>query len=362
MWWKTTLSLFLLAASAAASAETQSPAAAQATDLVADQQAFCDYVNEQASAQADLLRTPSAVAGVTQPNTGLPMQLVWGLSSSLSDIRKAGLTMDAAQKNCVLYSATTDAQQNIQYALPALEKKALENRVQLIEQASDKLDSLMADTSKMVAAQDATKPMLFSLQTTKIKLDADLADTQSKIAAIYTPDLVDAPVKQLVAEKQARESDEQNAIDKLTRQSNWDVSLSVGAHQQINPLMDNSGPYGAVTVSYNLGSHAINKHLDKAATAYTAWKTVQQGDVARNAQILKKQATEASAAQTARLKALQDQQKLLQNNLQLVTVADTSAALDFRNQLTSALLLLGVEIGDAGFRVDQLQAFLSNNF
>ena len=352
--------MVLLAGSAAASAQTQSPA--PAADLESDQQAFCNYLTEQASAQADLLRTPSALAGVTQPNTGQPMQLVWGLSSSLSDIRKAGLTMDAAQKNCALYSATTDAQQNIQYALPALEKKALENRVQLIEQASDKLDSLIADTGKMVAAQDATKPMLFSLQTTKIKLDADLADTQSKIATLYTPDLVDAPVKRLVAEKQARESDEQKAINKLTRQNNWDVSLSVGAHQQINPLVNSSGPYGSVTVSYNLGSHAINKHLDKAAAAYTAWKTVQQGDIARNAEILKKQAADAGAAQAARLKALQDQQNALQNNLQLVTVADTSAALDFRNQLTSALLLLGVEIGDAGFRVEQLQAFLSNNF
>ena len=353
--------VLLAAASAGASAQTAS-SEATSVDLQTDQQAFCDYVTEQASAQRDLLLTPSAVAGITQPNTGLPTQLVWGLSSSLSDIRKGGLTMDAARKNCDLYSATTAAQQNIQYAMPTLEKKALENRLSLIQQASTRLDALISDTGKMVAAQDATKPMLLSLQTTKIKLDADEADTQSKIAALYTPDLVDAPLKQLVADKQAREADEQNAVDKLARQNNWDVALSVGAHQQINPLVDNSGPYGAVTISYNLGSHAINKHLDKAATAYTAWKKVQQNDVAQNAENLKKQAAQASAAQAARLKALQDQQKTLENNLQLVTVADTSAALDFRNQLTSALLLLGIEIGDAGFRVDELQAFLANNF
>jgi hypothetical protein len=204
--------------------------------------------------------------------------------------------------------------------------------------------------------------MLFSLQTTKIKLDADEADTQSKIAALYTPDLVDAPLKSLVAQKQAREADEQDAIDKLTRQSNWDIALSIGAHQQIDPLVDNSGPYGAVTLSYNLASHAINKHLDKAANAYTTWKKVQQGDVARNAEILKKQAAEASSAQTSRLKALQDQQKIVESKLQLVAAADTTAAIDFRNQLTSTLLLLGIEVGDAGFRVDELQTFLSSNF
>lgn len=350
----------LLTGSAAVSAQTASDA--PAANLQADQQAYCDYVTEQASAQRDLLLTPSAIAGVTQPNTGLPTQLVWGLTSSLSDVRKAGLTMDTARKNCDLYAATTAAQQSIQYSLPSLEKKALQHRLELIQQASGRLDALIVDANKMVQAQDLTRPMLFSLETTKIKLDADQADTQSKIAALYTPDLVDTPLKELVAEKQAGEVAEQNAVDKLNRQNNWDISLSIGAHQQINPLVDSSAPYGAVTISYNLGSHSINKHLDRTAQAYATWKTVQEGDVARNAQIVKTQAMQAEAAQAARLKSLEDQQKMVENNLQLVADPGTTAAIDFRNQLTSALLLLGIEVGDAGFRVDQLQAFLNDNF
>src|ERR1700730_4967551 len=70
-----------------------------------DQQAYCKYVTQQAAAQRDLLRTPDAVAGFTQPNTGLPTQAVWGLTGSLSNVRKAGLTMDAARKDCELYTA-----------------------------------------------------------------------------------------------------------------------------------------------------------------------------------------------------------------------------------------------------------------
>jgi hypothetical protein len=42
----------------------------------------------------------------------------------------------------------------------------------------------MEETSKMVEAQNATRLMLFSLQTTKIKLDADRADAQSRITAL----------------------------------------------------------------------------------------------------------------------------------------------------------------------------------
>jgi hypothetical protein len=327
-----------------------------------DQQAFCKYVGQQAAAERDLLLTPNALAGATQPNTGLPMQLVWGISGSLSNVRKAGLTMDAARKNCELYSASTSAQQAIQYALPGLEKQALQHRLGLIQKASEGLEALLAATGKLLDAHNVTRPMAFALQTTKIKLEADRADTQSKIVAIYMLPLSDRPLKELVAEKQSSEVNERNALAKLNRQNNWDVALSVGAHQQINPLIGNQGAYGEVTVSYNLASRAINKHLDQAADAYSDWKKVQEGDVIRNSEVLKQQVMNGISVQDSRLKALQEEQRQIESNLQLIGEAETTAALDFRNQLITAQLLLEIEMGDASFRIDRLKEFLGTNF
>src|ERR1700758_403039 len=130
-----------------------------------DQQAYCAYVMEQAQAQRNLLRSPTATAGFTQPETGLPMQLVGGATRGLSDVRKAELTMDEARKTCELYKAATGAQQEIQYALPELEKEALLNRLTLIERASKSLDALIEQTSKRLEVQNATRLMLFTLQT-----------------------------------------------------------------------------------------------------------------------------------------------------------------------------------------------------
>jgi hypothetical protein len=327
-----------------------------------DQQAFCKYVGQQAAAERDLLLTPNALAGATQPNTGLPMQLVWGISGSLSNVRKAGLTMDAARKNCELYSASTSAQQAIQYALPGLEKQALQHRLGLIQKASEGLEALLAATGKLLDALNVTRPMAFALQTTKIKLEADRADTQSKIVAIYMLPLSDRPLKELVAEKQSSEVNERNALAKLNRQNNWDVALSVGAHQQINPLIGNQGAYGEVTVSYNIASRAINKHLDQAADAYSDWKKVQEGDVIRNSEVLKQQVMNGISVQDSRLKALQEEQRQIESNLQLIGEAETTAALDFRNQLITAQLLLEIEMGDASFRIDRLKEFLGTNF
>jgi hypothetical protein len=330
-------------------------------DLQADQQAYCNYVSQQAMAQRDLLRTPSAVAGVTQPNEALPMQVVWGVTTSVSDMIKANLTMNVARKNCDLYAANTSAQQMIQYALPNLEKQALQHRLELIRQASENLDALTSKMTKMLEVQNVTRPMLFSLQTTRIKLAADQADTQSKIAALYVPELNPMPLKDLVMQKQASDAAEQEAQDKLSRQSDWDVSLSFGARQQINPF-DSRGLYGAVTVSYNLGSHSINKHLDQAASAYQTWKKVQQGDINSGAAVLKRQLAEEIQTQENRLKSLQDEEKQIQGNLQLVSNVETTAALDFQNQLAGTRLLLDIETGDAGFRLDQMREFVERNY
>jgi len=328
----------------------------------ADPQAYCAYVTEQAQAQRDTLRTPSALAGFTQPETGLPTQIVGGATLGLSNLRKAGLTIDAARKNCELYKATTTAEQNIQYALPSLEKDALSNRLILIEQAGKSLDVLMEKTSKMVEAQNATRLMLFSLQTTKIKLDADRADTQSKITVLYVPPLSEKPLKQLVAEKQSGEADEQKALDKLNRQNNWDVALSVGVHQQVNPVAYNAQPYGAVTVTYNLGSRAINKHLDRSAEAYDEWKKVEEGDVVRLMEILRQQLADGISVQEAKLRSLQEESSQINKSLELVANPDTSAAVDFQNQLMTAQLVLQIEIGDATFRIALLRDFLARNY
>jgi hypothetical protein len=334
---------------------------AWAEDLT-DQLAYCSYVMEQAQAQRDLLRTPIASGGFTQPETGLPLQLVGGASLGLSDFRKAGLTMAVARRNCELYKATTAAQQDVQYALSSLEREALNHRLALIEQAAKSLDELMATTSKMVEAQTATRLMLFSLQTTKIKLEADRADTQSKIAAIYIPPLSDKPLKELVSEKQNGEASQQKALDRLNRQNNWDVALSVGVHQQVNPVAYGAQPYGAVSVNYNLASRAIDKHLDRAADSYGEWKKLQEGDVVRNMEVLRQQLLDSVVVQEAKLKSLQAESGQIHKNLQSVANPDTSAALDFRNQLSAAQLLLQIETGDASFRASRLREYLEKNY
>jgi hypothetical protein len=207
-----------------------------------------------------------------------------------------------------------------------------------------------------------TRPMLLSLLSTRIKLDSDRADTQSKIAALYVPQLSDKPLKLQVATKQSSDVAEQGSLARLTRQNNWDVALTVGAHQQLNPIANSPEPYGEVSVTYNLGSRAIDKHLDRSVDAYAGWKKVQENDVERGMEVLRDQVQQTITAQQNRINSLQQETEEIEKNLKLVSDANTSTALDFRNQLTSTQLLLGIETGDATYRRERLKGFLSKNF
>jgi hypothetical protein len=336
------------------------PAAAQ--NLEADQKAYCVYLTEQAKAQSDFLRSPNAVGGFTQPETGLPTQLVVGSQLSLSNLKKAGITLDAARKNCELYKASTNVLLTLQYALPAVEKDALTHRLLLIDEASRSLDALIDKTRQMVEAQNMTRPMLVSLLSNRIKLDADRAETQSKIAALYVPQLSNQPLKLQVAAKQSSDQAAQSSWDRLTRQNNWDVALTVGAHQQLNPVTNGLGPYGEVSVTYNLASHVIDRHLDRSVDAYASWRKVQENDVERGLEVLRDQVQQTITVQRNRIESLQHETAEIEKNLKLVSDADTSAALDFRNQLISTQLLLGIETRDASYRLDRLQDFVSKNF
>jgi hypothetical protein len=335
---------------------------AAAQDIQADQQAYCAYLTEQAKAQSVFLRSPDAQAGFTQPNTGLPTQLVAGGQLSLSNLKKAGITLDAARKNCELYKTSTSVQMTLQYAIQALEKEALTHRLELIGEASKTLDALIAEATKMVEAQNMTRPMLLSLVSNRIKLESDRADTQSRVAALYVPQLAALPLKQQVAAKQVSDVEEQKSLARLTRQNNWDVSLVVGTHQQINPVANGLEPYGEVSLTYNLGSRSIDRHLDRSVEAYSNWKKVQEGDVVRGAEVLRNQLEQSIAVQKERLSALQREKQEIEKSLQLVGDAQTSAALDFRNQLSATQLLLGVEAGEASYRLDRLQDFIGKNF
>jgi hypothetical protein len=318
----------------------------------------------QAMAQRTLLRAPEALAGIAQPNTGTAPQVYWGISSSFANYSKAKLTLEAARQNCDSYRATTEAFLRIQYALPKLEQAALRHRSELLQHAIEQLDLLIARNLRVLEAQNLTRPMLYSVQSSRARLVADRMNTEMKLALLYVPDVPNnVSLKQLISEKQIREAEAQKSLALLDRQTIWDVRVTAGGRKRVSPLFrDSLEPYGEIAFNYNFGSRGNHGHLEKSAAAFVSWKNMQDGEVAQNAQILERRILQIISVEQAELDTLREQEKEIKINLHRLVGVDTASALSFGTQLDADQLVLLVEIRDVAFRLQELQDFLQSNF
>lgn len=336
-----------------------------------DKRQYCAFVLEQAKADSLRLKTPSAVAGVTQPSSGTKPQAYGGVGGSLSDLRKSGQISAAARADCELYKATIDAQQKVQYAWAAFESEALQNRINAIDSAIRQIDILIAESKKAVDTQNATRMSLYTLEAARQRLVQDRGTAMSTLAASYVPeDLPQGPIMSLVNQKQAAEVSDKSAQTKVLKQDTWDVKWEAGYHRQVqaqavnsgSPIAYPNGAYGDVQVNYNLARGRVNKHLNAAASHYAEWKAAQESDVVQSAVVIRQQMAKAIGVEDARLMSLRTQDGAIEAQKMVVKDGDTPNARAFYNQLASDELLLRVEIKDAEYRETRLKQLVDYDF
>lgn len=331
-----------------------------------ESQAYCIYVQEQAQAEAVRLRTPASTTGITQepiPN-GTPQKFS-GITNSFSDDLKSMSVTRAAAADCKLYGATVAVQQRIQFALPQLERAALQNRLSLIESALAELEKTSAENKRKVDSQNANIQSQYLLDTARSKLVMDKSSTTLALSLIYVPEtLAEGSIFDLAQKKQSYEIAKQKADNQVAAKQNWDVAVAVGVRKDAFPVFagKQTGAYGNFTITYNLGTKARNNHLANAAVAYGDYKHFQQNDALQMMAALKKQVVESISAQEETLNQLHAQDQKITEYLTPVKDVDSSAAIGFRNQLFVDSLALRVEIGNAQFRLDRLKEYLSINF
>jgi hypothetical protein len=122
------------------------------------------------------------------------------------------------------------------------------------------------------------------------------------------------------------------------------------------------GGFGEASLTYNLGRHAANTHLDRAASAYLDFKNSQFDDVARQSAVLKEQIAGTISFLRPQLTALLEHDSDIEKSLRSIEGLDTSSALAFKNQLLADQIVLRVDLGDIQFRLDWLESYLHENF
>jgi hypothetical protein len=337
---------------------------AACADTVRDQETYCAYVLQEAQAQKISLRSPSLEFGLSQQPiaAGVPQTFV-GITNHLADDLKSRWVMKTAHKDCELYRVSLEVQEHIQYALPSIEREAIRAKLALIQRALAELNSMIAESQPMVAAQNLTIASLYGLRYERTKLELQRAQAQAALATMWVPELSGDSLQGLLSRKQALEVERQKAAHKVARYDNWDVAFSAGIHHNASAFLSGGlGGYGGFDIRYKLGSSARNRTLDNATTAYGDWKQAQQNDAIQAAGVLRQQITTSIAVQQAALRALQGERDQINATLMSVAGLDTSAALAFGSRLKVDKLTLGIEIETAQFRLARLQEYLDDNF
>jgi hypothetical protein len=333
-----------------------------------DQKAYCQYLDQQAKAEAIQLRTPISISGITQPTGGTPPQIFSGVQSSVSGIRKASATMALSRSTCAQYLNTEDATLRIAMAVPSLQKAALENRLQLLEQEQRALDKLIEDAQDRMDAQNLARPTLYALQSARAKVQADQNNTALAIAAIYIPENVTSmPIAAIIRYSKELNALVQKDTNRIVSAANWDLKTDAGVRHQLGvqpgtTTTSATGPFAEATFTYNLGSKSVNKHLDAAAQSFTEWKEVQETDIVRQAAVLQKQLSDMQDTERFSLTRLGLVNANIITNLETVKDPQTANAYSFYLMIKADEFAMRVEMEDAQFRADEIQQFIQENF
>lgn len=326
----------------------------------AQDQAYCNAALETAKSQADLLRTPQVALGVTEsPLVGSPAQAVAGFTESVQGLRKAGRVLEVGRATCRLYKAQEDSALAIQYAMPILEREALQQRLTFDDEALRSIDELIADSNRLLQVQNTTRQAVYGAQSAKARILTDVAAVNTALATIVIPsDVSSESIQALVNEEQAATILAQDANTRLQKTQNFDVQLVVGVRHSV---FDSSvGGYGGFSATWSPASKASDRHLANAALSQELYDRTNPNGVTRQTQVLHQQVTQSLAAWKGKLVAVQAQQSVIDENLAAVDGVDTPSANIFRASLRADSILQRTELLDAQYRISKLENFLMN--
>lgn len=329
-----------------------------------EQSAYCSAQMEAARSQADILRTPSLGAGVTQsPLLHSPAQSFLQASESVQGLVKSHRLVTAAKSQCALYQSQEDLTLAVAYAIPVLEKEALEHRLVADMNALVEIDRLIQEGNKLLEAQNIARPAIYSLESSRAKVMQDAAAVRASLAAIVLPILPPTTVRSLLTDEERSVVLNQGASVQVAKTQNFEFSLIVGVRHSILPFINSEvGGFGGFTATYNLGAHRSDQHLQKSAQAYEEYNRLAQTGGVTQARMLHEEVINLIAAQKTRISSIAAQRGVIESNLSSVEGIEAPTAMTFRTTLRADAALLRVEEQDAAFRLSTLEQYLTDNF
>ena len=271
------------AAAAVPPAPRIQPAAetAAATDIVTPPRphsAWCDYLAEDAAADATVLRAPTLSGQVDDQKKSAV-----SLSLSLSSFRKADLLEQSAEARCRSHLAETGLQEVVLLAPQTLSAAGYKAKAKAIAQHVADLERMKAKIAREKTAGNLTADKAASLTAMIEGLYAAAAEARSEAERRSAADgMVTGPAAQYSAELLKAESDLAELGSRMRTADAFDVSLVAGYSDGnfadgLDSMSD--GWSGKVKFSMKLGAFAPQRyaHEQRARDARLAAIREEEG-------------------------------------------------------------------------------------
>lgn len=285
--------------------------------------AYCDYVESVAAADAATLLAPelfAAVGYVDQPatvdvpdETSDDVRVTAGVRVGLSRMYQGLVTRKRARADCRRNTALGQVQGETTY-------RALEARARVLEDALDQAEKILAEADADLDARRQTAQEVFATRLRVDQLREQAAETRRALDELPAP-AEGSSMAGALAAYYAADGDVEDADASLRRARAWDLSLRFGYDKFLDDA-DESPYFAVVQLNVNLGLVFQGRSNARAAEA--------------RRRLVREEAGGQLRATTARLQALLEIEKKRE--------AETAVLVEDLEKQLAALKRLG---GDA---------------
>lgn len=259
-------------------AETPATADIVAVPAAERKSAWCEYLAEDAAADATILRAPTLGGQVDDEGKGAV-----NLSLSMSGLRKAQLIEQSAEARCRRHLAESGLQKVVFLAPQDLSSAGYRSKAEVIDRNAGDLEKLRRRIAKEVAAGNLTAGQAANLTTMIDGLLAAAAEARSQAARRKNDGLaLTGPAAEYSALLLRAESDLEDLNSKIRSTDAFDVSVEAGYSDiEVTDGYDSvpEGVNAKIKLSLKLGAFAPDryKHEERAKAAKLAAIRDQEG-------------------------------------------------------------------------------------
>ena len=346
--------IFLVALVGIQSANSQ----ALDSELSADVESYCKYIEEKNKAKSNLLLAPDIIVRVQNSNNNELVQnnLVSGFSKDLSDLSKAKLVRQLIDDECQYYKLTQEAKLQIEFVIPWIQRQALFFKIKQIKAAKNKLNTLLIAIQKKIDHQNDTLHTYYQVDSLIQKLDDEERDIRVDLAIHQPPKIEHIQLDKLLNNVMLAQKKRQLTRDKLEKQYNWSVQLQAGAQQYAHENHNQSvQPYVALFLRYNIGAINSNNRMGKSLDHYMDWKSNQVNGIQKQLVQLTHSIESVNSAEKQRLKHLQLSYQKYDGLSKKLYTMESIKALHFQQQIIVDRIMMEIEIAYVKYIINLLR-------